>query len=111
MKHIFIINPHAGKRDQTSRIYEIADHLREAHGLECACMLTDRPGGATEMARKLAEAGEAVRLYACGGDGTIHEVANGIAGFDNAAMTCVPAGTGNDFLKNFGPDMEKFRDA
>ena len=111
MKHIFIINPHAGKRDQTSRIYEIADHLREAHGLECACMLTDRPGGATEMARKLAEAGEAVRLYACGGDGTIHEVAGGIAGFPNAAMSCIPTGTGNDFLKNFGADAAKFSDA
>ena len=38
-------------------------------------------------------------------------MANGLAGFSNAAMTCVPAGTGNDFLKNFGPDLEKFRDA
>ena len=111
MKHIFSINPHAGKRDQTSRIYEMADHLREAHGLTCACMLTDRPGGAADMARKLAETGEELRLYACGGDGTISEVANGIAGFSNAAMTAIPTGTGNDFLKNFGPDMEKFQDA
>ena len=111
MKHIFIINPHAGKRDQTSRIYEMADHLREAHGLTCACMLTDRPGGAADMARKLAETGEELRLYACGGDGTVSEVANGIAGFSNAAMTAIPTGTGNDFLKNFGPDMEKFQDA
>ena len=111
MKHIFIINPHAGKRDQTSRIYEMADHLREAHGLTCACMLTDRPGGAADMARKLAETGGELRLYACGGDGTISEVANGIAGFSNAAMTAIPTGTGNDFLKNFGPDMEKFQDA
>ena len=111
MKHMFIINPRAGKKDQTSRIYEMADALREKHGLDCACMLTDRPGGATELARKLAEGGGEVRLYACGGDGTISEVANGIAGFDNAAMTCIPTGTGNDFLKNFGPDAEKFRDA
>ena len=111
MKHIFIINPHAGKKDQTSRFYEMADRLRDEHGLDCACMLTDRPGGAMDMARKLAESGEEVRLYACGGDGTISEVANGIAGFSNAAMTCIPTGTGNDFLKNFGPDAEKFRDA
>ena len=111
MRHVFIINPYAGKRDQTSRIYAMADHLRDEHGLECACMLTDRPGGATDMARKLAETGEELRIYACGGDGTISEVANGIAGFSNAAMTAIPTGTGNDFLKNFGPDMEKFQDA
>ena len=74
-------------------------------------MLTDRPGGATDMARKLAETGEELRIYACGGDGTIHEVANGVAGFPNAAMTAIPTGTGNDFLKNFGADAAKFADA
>ena len=111
MRHIFIINPHAGKRDQTSRLYGMADHLRDEHGLECTCMLTDRPGGASDMARRLAETGEALRLYACGGDGTIHEVANGIAGFPNAAMTAIPIGTGNDFLKNFGADAARFADA
>ena len=110
MKHVFIVNPNAGKRDQTSRIYEMADYLRDNHGLDCACMLTDRPGAATDIARNLAESGEEVRIYACGGDGTIHEVANGIAGYPNAAMTCIPTGTGNDFLKNFGPDQEKFSD-
>ena len=110
MKHVFIINPKAGKRDQTARIYGMADRLRDVHSLDCTCMLTDRPGGAEAMARKLAEAGEELRLYACGGDGTIHEVANGIAGFSNAAMTAIPTGTGNDFLKNFGPDAAKFTD-
>lgn len=110
MRHIFIINPHAGKKDQTGRIYEMADRLR-ARGAECQCLLTQRPGGAEEMARKLAESGEELRIYACGGDGTVSEVANGIAGFPNAAMTCIPIGTGNDFLKNFGPDAEKFQDA
>ena len=111
MKHVFIINPRSGKKDQTARIYDMADRLRTKHGLNCTCMLTDRPGGATDMARALAESGEEVRIYACGGDGTVHEVANGIAGFSNAAMTCIPIGTGNDFLKNFGEDMAKFEDA
>ena len=111
MRHIFIINPAAGKKDQTARIYAMADRLRRDHGLECQCLLTDRPGGATEMTRRLAETGEALRIYACGGDGTVHEAANGLAGFPNAAMTCIPAGTGNDFLKNFGADMAKFSDA
>ncbi len=110
MRHIFIINPHAGKKDQTGRIYEMADLLRAQHGLECQCLLTQRPGGAEEMARRLAESDEALRFYACGGDGTVSEVANGIAGFPNAAMTCIPTGTGNDFLKNFGPDAARFAD-
>ena len=110
MRHVFIINPHAGNRDHTAQVYAMADALRTRHGLECQCILTDRPGGAADMARRLAQTGEELRIYACGGDGTVHEVANGLAGFPNAAMTSLPLGTGNDFLKNFGPDQEKFRD-
>lgn len=111
MKHIFIINPTAGKYDSRQRIYEMADHLRSAHGLDVQCILTKKQGHATEIARKLCQTGESLRFYACGGDGTVNEVANGIIGYDNAAMSVIPVGTGNDFLKNFGGDMDKFRDA
>ena len=111
MKHIFIINPTAGKYDSRQRIYEMADHLRTAHGLDVQCILTKKQGHATEIAQKLCQTGESLRFYACGGDGTVNEVANGIIGYDNAAMSVIPVGTGNDFLKNFGGDMDKFRDA
>ena len=111
MKHVFIINPSAGKNDSRRRIYAMAEALRERHGLDVECMLTASAGHATALAHNLAEGGGEVRLYACGGDGTANEVANGIAGYANAAMTCIPIGTGNDFLKNFGADYEKFLDA
>lgn len=75
------------------------------------CILTKKQGHATEIAQKLCQTGEPLRFYACGGDGTVNEVANGIIGYDNAAMSVIPVGTGNDFLKNFGGDMDKFRDA
>ncbi len=110
MKHIFIINPHAGKTDSRQHIYDMADLLREKYGLDVQCILTRKQGHATEIARNLCQTGEDLRFYACGGDGTINEVANGILGFDNAAMTCIPVGTGNDFLKNFGEDAAKFTD-
>lgn len=111
MKHIFIINPTAGKTDSRQKIYDMAESLRQKHGLDVQCILTKKQGHATELAKKLCATGEALRFYACGGDGTVNEVANGIIGYDNAAMTVIPVGTGNDFLKNFGDDMEKFRDA
>ena len=111
MKHVFIINPNAGKYDSRQRIYDMADALREKHGLDVQCILTKKQGHATELARRLCDSGEELRFYACGGDGTVNEVANGVIGYDNAAMTVIPVGTGNDFLKNFGGDMDKFRDA
>lgn len=70
MRHVFLINPHAGKQDQTARIRALADRLAAAHNLDCRCLLTDRPGGAEVLSRALAETGEPVRIYACGGDGT-----------------------------------------
>ena len=57
MRHVFIINPRAGKRDQTARFYAMAEALRTRHGLDCTCMLTDRPGSGTALARQLTEAG------------------------------------------------------
>lgn len=111
MKHIFIINPTAGKADSRQRIYDMAETLRTAHGLDVQCILTKKQGHATELAEKLCQSGEELRFYACGGDGTVNEVANGIIGYDNAAMTVIPMGTGNDFLKNFGDDAALFADA
>ena len=77
----------------------------------CSASSPKKQGHATEIAQKLCQTGEPLRFYACGGDGTVNEVANGIIGYDNAAMSVIPVGTGNDFLKNFGGDMDKFRDA
>ena len=111
MKHVFIINPNAGKHDSRQRIYDMAEALREKHGQEVQCILTKNQGHATELARKLCQTGDDLRFYACGGDGTANEVANGVIGYDNAAMTVIPVGTGNDFLKNFGSAAAQFEDA
>ncbi len=100
MKHLFIINPSAGKKKSTRLLEERIRKLDEPYEIA----LTQRTGDARRIAREAAERGEPVRIYACGGDGTLNEVVNGAAGFDNAAVTNVPIGTGNDFLKIFGKE-------
>lgn len=101
MRHIFIINPSAGKKGGAQKLEE------DIRALEVPVQIvrTREPGEARRVARAAAEGGEPVRLYACGGDGTLNEVVNGAAGFANAAVTNVPIGTGNDFLKIFGKDF------
>ena len=111
MRHVFIINPTAGKRNCTTELMEMAKGLEERHGLQVECILTKSPGHAAETVRALAASGDPIRFYACGGDGTANEVANGVVGMENAAMTCIPVGTGNDFLKNFGDKAPLFQDA
>ena len=103
MRHLFIINPAAGKPETT---WQLEEQLRGVH-FPYETAYTRKSGDALRIARAAAETGEPVRIYACGGDGTLNEVVNGAAGFDNAAITCVPKGTGNDFLKLFGPDYRR----
>ena len=107
MKHLFLINPAAGKKGSTEALENRIRAIFAPRGEPWEAILTRGPGHAETCARAAAETGEPVRIYACGGDGTLNEVVNGAAGFDNAAITCVPKGTGNDFLKLFGPDYRR----
>lgn len=103
MRHLFIINPAAGRKGSTAHLEGLLSELSVPHEK----IYTKGAGDAREIARQAAATGEEVRLYACGGDGTLNEVVNGAAGFPNAAVTCVPKGTGNDFLKLFGPEYRQ----
>ena len=103
MEHLFLINPAAGKPGSTDALCRQIRDTFSGLGLDHELFLAAAPGDCERRARAAAESGEPVRLYACGGDGTLNEVVNGAAGFDNAAVTNVPKGTGNDFLKLFGP--------
>ncbi|MEF9975962.1 MAG: diacylglycerol kinase family lipid kinase [Oscillospiraceae bacterium] len=107
MKHVFIVNPVSGKEDASKFLIP---HINEAaNGLDYIIECTAHRGHAMEIAQKYANSGEHVRLYACGGDGTLNEVFAGIYGHDNAEVSCVPCGSGNDFVRNFG-EAEDFRD-
>ncbi|MGD2122125.1 MAG: diacylglycerol kinase family lipid kinase [Gemmatimonadota bacterium] len=67
--------------------------------------LTEGPGHATELAHQAARDG-AEKILAVGGDGTVHEVANGVleAGVPTPALAVLPVGTGNDFFRMIGPN-------
>ena len=103
MHHIFIINPHAGKKRST----RLLEQSIQALDVPYEIVFTKKAGDARRIAQLAAESGREVRIYACGGDGTLNEAVNGAAGFANAAVTNVPIGTGNDFLKIFGRDARK----
>ena len=102
MRHVFIVNPVSGKADASGTLVpQIIDAAKKL-GADYEILLTEYPGHAVELAAEQAEAGEEVRLYACGGDGTFNEVLRGVRGRANAAVGCIPCGSGNDFVRNFG---------
>lgn len=101
MKHLFLINPAAGKYDHTEELSAKIKALCEARGLDYAIRVSRQPGDCTAITREAAATGEEYRVYACGGDGTLNEVVCGAAGAANLAVTHWPCGSGNDFIKNF----------
>lgn len=93
-----ILNPAArGGRNRSLRP-AAEDALRRA-GLEVVTLETAAAGDAEVLARGLGEQGALV--VAAGGDGTIHEVANGLVGTDGT-LAVLPMGTGNDFAHAIG---------
>jgi YegS/Rv2252/BmrU family lipid kinase len=109
MKHLFIINPAAGKYDHTVEFTSAIRTVCEPKGLAYEVLVSRAPGDCTTIAQAAAASGEELRIYACGGDGTLNEVVNGVAGCENVAVTHYPGGSGNDFIKIFDqPDA--FRD-
>ena len=116
MKHLFIINPAAGSRNRTDDYSEVIHKVCRARKLSYEIRVSTAPGECTRIAREAAQTGEELRIYACGGDGTLNEVVCGVAGHDNAAITVYSGGSGNDFVKLFDDpkaffDLNRLMDA
>ena len=106
MQHIFIINPTAGKVDASVALIPQIHAAASRAGLHPTIEVTRRAGQARDLAAKYAAGGEEVYLYACGGDGTLNEILQGTVGHPNAAIGCVPCGSGNDYVRNFGTQAQ-----
>jgi diacylglycerol kinase (ATP) len=94
-----IYNPAAGYGRAQRRL----DSLRCALGTGAEFLPTQGPGHAEELALAAANAGVPL-IGAAGGDGTIHEVANGLlrAGRADAALAVYPLGSANDYAHSLG---------
>lgn len=96
MKYLFIMSTKAANGKNLPDIYLLENTLK---GEDYKFHYTNYHGEPQDIAREYAEKyGEDIAIYACGGDGTINEVATGVLGTD-AYMGVIPAGTGNDFCK------------
>ena len=101
MRHIFIVNSIAGKRMHKIFVPQVVDWFAQ-NGGSYEIIYTEYAGHCVEIAKALAQTGEKLRIYACGGDGTLFETVNGIYGYSNVSVGHVPLGSGNDFIRYFG---------
>lgn len=97
---LFIYNSHAGKGQIRSKLAGILDAFVEEGWLVTACPTLGR-GDATKLAHDLGPNYD--RIVCSGGDGTLHEVIEGLMGLPKSArppIGYIPAGTTNDFARN-----------
>jgi len=104
MKHIFLLNPVAGKGTASTDILPRIIRAVKTKGVEYEIHRTVNVGDARRYVNNRCKdsGGAPVRFYAVGGDGTMNEVLNGLYGYENAELAVVPAGTGNDLVRTFG---------
>ncbi len=103
-----IVNPRAGNGGVGARLGDLRRALDGA-GLDHYVVETTAAGSATEAARTALEDG-CLYLVAVGGDGTVHEVVNGMFADDQpisprAILAVVAAGSGSDFVRTFGLNL------
>ncbi|MSU77630.1 MAG: hypothetical protein EXS16_05990 [Gemmataceae bacterium] len=96
-----IFNPTAGKHRGRQRL----EQIRQTWGAEVAFRPTTHPGHAVELAESAAREGIPV-VAAAGGDGTAHEVLNGLMSVRNpdVAFSIIPIGSANDYAFSLGLD-------
>lgn len=105
MKHVFVVNPHAGSHDSTTSITQMVEAYAAAHPqFQYLIYHTQCPGDATQWVRQYCSdnSQEMKRFYACGGDGTLNEVLTGLMNQPNSQLSCMASGSGNDFIKYYG---------
>jgi diacylglycerol kinase (ATP) len=97
LKTAFLVNPASANGKTGKRWPEIA---RAAHaaGLRGEAIFSERAGQLGALAREAADEGASL-LVVVGGDGTVHEVVNGIAGREGVELALIPRGTGWDFAR------------
>ena len=102
---MIIVNPKAGRGRGLADWPVISNQMNRA-GIVFTCVFTEHKYHAVELTVKALRDGYR-RLVAVGGDGTVHEVVNGIfhqkeTSPSEVSLSVIPTGTGNDWVRMFG---------
>lgn len=103
---IIIVNPQAGKKQGLKYLEVIKGWYQEINREFLVCE-TKNSNHAKALARYYSHIPEVKNIVSVGGDGTIHEIVNGMIN-TNKGLIVIPAGTGNDFYKSIANYPEDF---
>ncbi|GEN33693.1 diacylglycerol/lipid kinase family protein [Aneurinibacillus danicus] len=96
---IFIVNPVSGN-GRGKKIWSQLESVLEERQIVYTVHFTKGPKHATFLAKEILKVSKVEAVIVVGGDGTLHEVAQGLIG-THIPLGCIPAGSGNDFARAF----------
>jgi diacylglycerol kinase (ATP) len=101
MKHIFIINPVAGNGKLQEKLEKTIHLELKDRKFDYEVYITKSEADTRNFTELKCKENVQAVLYACGGDGTLHEVINAACRYKHVSIGVIPVGSGNDFIKNF----------
>jgi len=101
IEHIFIVNSNALNKTSQKKLEKSILLACSGENIQKEIYYSKQKEDVDLYIKKAIQKNVCVRFYACGGDGTLNEVANAAKGYRNAEIAAVPFGTGNDFIKSF----------
>ncbi|MEC5423936.1 diacylglycerol kinase family lipid kinase [Virgibacillus sp. C22-A2] len=102
--YCFIVNKSSGSGRAKKIAYHIENTLQEKC-IRYRILYTRQPNHATKLVQEMVQKKEVKAIIAVGGDGTVHEVINGLVGSD-IPLGVIPAGSGNDFCRGMGIPLQ-----
>ena len=111
MRHIFIINPAAGKKNITERVRKEIEGVCARRGIAPLIFISEYNGYERFIAEKMCSlfTDEDIRFYCIGGSGTLFQTLSGMDDAHNRQIACYPCGLSNDFLKCYVGENRGFR--
>ena len=98
--YIFIINPKAGS-GRAKRVFSEIKQSESYRQIKSKYYFTEYEGHGEEIAKKISKDSSGKTIIVIGGDGTIHEVINGLT-ITDIPIGFIPGGSGNDFARGYG---------
>lgn len=92
--------------DKTENYIDTVKMVFDVAGKQLAVHMTEHAGHAREIAGEVTRNGAFAHIIAMGGDGTLHEILNGIEDTENCTLGLIPLGSGNDFAEAAGIPLD-----
>lgn len=100
-RHIFIVNPNTSRMPVIEVLIQRIKNVCTEDDLIYEIYRTNSQEAGPQHIKELAGAGFPLRVYICGGDGTVKNIISSTWEYKNVEYAVIPMGTGNDFARNF----------